>query len=98
MVPVAYAESFRGGAKVLSQSCAVTNQLGECRRHEHYRVVRGHAPKKFCKITPKNTYLVPIKSEASRKPKKRSHSGGYSNSGARGKNFQKLLFSRKKGL
>ena len=54
---VAYAESFRGGAKVLSQSCDVTNQLGECRRHSHYRVVRGHAPKKFCKITPKNTHF-----------------------------------------
>ena len=47
----------RGEGKVSSQSCDVTNQLGECRRHDHYRVVRGHAPKKFCKITPKNTHF-----------------------------------------
>ena len=46
-----------GKAKVLSRSCDVTNQLGECRRHDHYRVVREHAPKKFCKITPKNTHF-----------------------------------------
>ena len=46
------------GAKVLSQSCDVTNQLyGECRRHNHSGVVRGHAPEKFCKITPKNTHF-----------------------------------------
>ena len=35
---------FPRGAKVFSQSCDVTNQLcGECRRHDHSRVVRGHA-------------------------------------------------------
>ena len=57
LCPVAYAESFRGGGKVLSQSCDVTNQFGECRRNDHYKVVRGHAAKKFCKITPKNTHF-----------------------------------------
>ena len=54
---VAYAESFRRGAKVSSQSCDVTNKLGECRRHDHYRVVRGQGPEKFCKIIPKNTHF-----------------------------------------
>ena len=39
---VAYAESFKG-AKVSSQSCNVTNQLGECRRHDHYRMIREKA-------------------------------------------------------
>ena len=39
------------GAKVWLQSCDVTNQLyGECQRHDHSMVVRGHAPGKFCKI------------------------------------------------
>ena len=36
--PVAYAESFRGGTKISSQSCDVTNQLyGECRNHNIVR-------------------------------------------------------------
>ena len=49
---------FSRGAKVLSQSRDVTKELyGECRRHDHSRVVRGHAPEKFCKITPKNTHF-----------------------------------------
>ena len=48
---VAYAESFRGGPKFCH------NQLGECLSHDHYRVVRGHTPKNFCKITPKNTHF-----------------------------------------
>ena len=52
---MACAESFRGGTKVSSQSCDFTNQLREFRRHDHYRVVRGHDPKKFCKITFKNS-------------------------------------------
>ena len=47
--PVAYAESFRGEAKV-SSSCVVTNQLGKCRRHDHYRVVRGMPRKNFAKL------------------------------------------------
>ena len=39
MVAVAYAESFRGGPKVSSQSCDVTNQLyRECRRNDHHSV------------------------------------------------------------
>ena len=54
---VGYAESFRGEAKVSSQSCDVINQLGDGGRHDHYRVVRGHAPEKFCKITPKNMHF-----------------------------------------
>ena len=34
---VAYAESFREGTKVSTQSCDVTNQLyGECLRHDHF--------------------------------------------------------------
>ena len=74
---VAYAESFRGGTKVLSQSCDVTNQLGGCRRHDHYRVVQGHAPKNFAKLHLKIRILVPVKLEAFQKPKKRSHSDGY---------------------
>ena len=49
---------FRRGAKVSSQLCDVTNQLyGECRRHEHSRVVRGRAPRKFCEIASKNTHF-----------------------------------------
>ena len=109
---------FPRGAKVSSQSREVTNQLGECQRHDHYRVVQGHAPEKFCKITPKNTHFCTGQIGSFSKTKKRSHmlrnpgrtpntcekpavlllklSGGYSNSGARGKNFQKLMFSRKK--
>ena len=52
MMAVSYAESFRGESKVSTQLCDVTNQLyGECRRHDHSKVVRGHAPEKFCKIT-----------------------------------------------
>ena len=39
-----------GGDKVSSQSCDVTNQLGESRRHDQYRVVRGHAQKIFAKL------------------------------------------------
>ena len=31
--------------------------LRKCRRHDHSRGVRGHAPGKFCKITPKNTHF-----------------------------------------
>ena len=58
------------GAKVLSQSCDVKNQLGECRRHNYYRVVRGHAPKKFCKITPKNTHFRTGQIESFSKTKK----------------------------
>jgi len=55
---VAYAENFRGGGQVSSQSCDVTNQLqGKCRRHDHSRGVRGHTPGKFCKTTPKNTHF-----------------------------------------
>ena len=55
---VAYAESYREGAKVSSQSCDVTNQLyGECPRHDHSRVVRRNAPEKFCKIIPKNAHF-----------------------------------------
>ena len=72
----------------------IMTQLGECQRHDHYRVVRGHAPKKFCKITPKNTHFRTGQSGSF--SKKRSHSGGYSNTGARGKNYGKLMFSRKK--
>ena len=48
----------RGGSKVSSQSCDVTNQLyWEYRRHNHSKVVRGHAPGKFFEITPKNTHF-----------------------------------------
>ena len=68
---------FPRGAKVLSQSCDVKNQLGECRRHDHYRVVRGHAPKNFAKLHLKIRIFVPVKSKASQKPEKRLHSGGY---------------------
>ena len=47
---------FPMGAKVLSQLCDVTNQLGECRKNKNYRVVRGHALGKFRKIIPKSTF------------------------------------------
>ena len=65
MYAVAYAESFQGEGQSF-----VTNQLGECRRHDHYRMVRGHAPKKFAKLHLKIRIFKPVKSEASRKPKK----------------------------
>ena len=67
---MAYAESFRVGVKFSSQSCDVTNQLKEWRRHDHYRVVREHAPEKFCKITPKNTHFRTCQIGSFSKPKK----------------------------
>ena len=48
---------FPMGAKVLSQLCDVTNQLGECRKNKNYRVVRGHALGKFRKIIPNSTHF-----------------------------------------
>ena len=57
-------------SKFSSQSCDITNQLRKCRRHDHYREVRGHAPEKFCKITPKNTHFRTGQIESFSKTKK----------------------------
>ena len=40
-----------GGPKVTSHWYATHQYYGECRRQDHCRVVRGHAPEKNCKIT-----------------------------------------------
>ena len=41
---------FPSGGQVSSQSCDVRNQLGECRSHDHYRVVRGMPRKNLAKL------------------------------------------------
>jgi len=51
---VAYAENFRGGGQVSSQSCDVTNQLREVPKTILWGS-GGMPPGKFCKIAPKNT-------------------------------------------
>ena len=57
-------KKFSRGAKVSSRSFDVTNQLyRECQRNGHSRVVRGHAPEKFCKITPKKRIFVHSRSK-----------------------------------
>jgi len=53
---VAYAENFRGGGQVSSQSCDVTNQLREVPKTILWGS-GGMPPGKFCKIAPKNTLL-----------------------------------------
>ena len=96
MYAVAYAESFRGGPKFWHNRVTSQINLGSAESTIIIGWSGGMPQKNFAKLHLKIRIFVPVKSEASRKPKKRSHSGGYSNPGARGKNFQKLMFSRKK--
>ena len=51
-------KKFPRGLEV-SSHCDGTNQYcRECRRQDHCRVVRGHAPEKNCKITLKIRVFV----------------------------------------
>ena len=94
---VAYAESFRGGQGFFT---IVTSQinLGSAEGTTIIGWSGGMPRKNFAKLHLKIRILVPVKSEAFQKPKKHSHSGGYSNSGVRRKNFQKFMFYKKKAL
>jgi len=44
---VAYAENFRGGQGFVTIVWRHKSTLGKCRRHDHSRGVRGHAPRKI---------------------------------------------------
>ena len=95
---VAYAESFRGGPRFFHNCVTSQINLGSAEGTTIIGWSGGMPRKNFAKLHLKIRILVPVKSDAFQKPKKRSHSGGYSNSGVRRKNFQKFMFSKKKGL
>ena len=95
---VAYAESFRRGPRFCHTRVTSQINLGSAEGTTIIGWSGGMLRKNFAKLHLKIRILVPVKSEVFQKPKKRSHSGGYSNSGVRRKNFQKLMFSKKKGL
>ena len=78
---VAYAESFQGGPRFCHNSVTSQINLGSRPVGQIIGWSGGMPRKNFAILHLKIRILVPVKSEAFQKPKKRSHSGGYSNSG-----------------